>query len=174
MIVAGPDRDLLRARLIADLLGARVAVAELEVAPDLQDPTHVVHDAYRTLAELQVDRAPGQVLLYGFAWDVGGHAALLAADEGLRIRLSGADGARFAAHASLGTGCKVATPAWNESGEWRLHAIHQGETAWAEGDLFAGEGDADYGLTALACGMALVPGIPVSDPFSRLRPRAAR
>jgi len=67
----------------------------------------------------------------------------------------------------------VATPGWDEPGEWRLHAIHLGELAWAEGRLFAGNRDADYSLTAHACGMALVPGIPVSDPFNRLPTRAA-
>jgi hypothetical protein len=157
VIVGGPDRDTLRTRLIADLLAARVAVAELIVAADLQDPESLVADAYRTLEELMVHSAPGQVLLYGFAWDAGGHAALAAARPGTRERLAGADGPHYAAHASLGTGCQVATPRWNEGAEWCLHAIFQGERAWTSDERGESMSEIDFSITALACALALVP-----------------
>jgi hypothetical protein len=173
VIVAGPDRDTLRARLIAELLASRVAVAELVVAPDLHDPGAVVTDAYRTLAELSVDRAPGQVLLYGFAWDVGGYATMAAADPAIEQQM-GEGFPTFAAYASLGTGCQVATPRWDEPGAWRLNAIHQGVQVWAADELIGDAPEVDYSATALACGLALTPTVATTDPFASLPRRAAR
>jgi hypothetical protein len=173
VIVAGPDRDSLRTRLIAELLASRVAVAELVVAPDLDDPAAVVTDAYRTLAELSVDRAPGKVLLYGFAWDVGGYSALAAAAPHVEQQL-GEGFPLFAAYASLGTGCQVATPRWDEGGEWRLHAIHQGTQVWEADQLVGDPPEVDYSAIALACGLALAPTVAASDPFASLPARVAR
>lgn len=74
VMVVGPDRERLRARLVSDLLAAHVAVAELMASPHLADPTPLVADAYRTLQELARTAAPGRTMLYGFGWDVSGYA----------------------------------------------------------------------------------------------------
>jgi hypothetical protein len=153
VLVAGPDRERLRGRLVAELLAQRVVVVELTFAADLDDPTLVAADAATALAAVRAQWAPGPTLLYGFAWDVGGAAAMLAA---------GGD-AGFDGYASLGAGCQVVAPRRVAA------AIADGEAAMGT-DIVP---ETPFSELALACGLALVPGVP-ADGDMRLPVRAAR
>lgn len=154
VMVVGPDRERLRARLVSDLLAAHVAVAELMASPHLADPTPLVADAYRTLQELARTAAPGRTMLYGFGWDVSGYAAIQAADPAANYALLGEGGPYFDAHASLGAGCRVSSTRWDEIENAKVAVIRQGQAIEAQEEV------PDVALTeaALACGLALVPG----------------
>lgn len=153
VVVAGPDRDRLRTRLIADMLAGRVLVAEVTVAGDLDDAGRIAEDIGQALRALVADSAPGQVVLFGFGWDAGGAAVLRVMAESPARAI----GPVFAAGASLGAGCRTHTPFWDETGAWRTRAILAGEAAWDnESDPPAG----DLTAIALACGLALLPGTP--------------
>jgi hypothetical protein len=159
VLVAGPDRERLRARLVAELLAQRVVVVELTFAPDLDDAVAVATDAAAALAAVRAQWAPGATLLYGFAWDVGGAAAMLAA---------GAD-AGFDGYASLGAGCQVGGARQRNPRSWQAGAVNLGEAAMGT-DMIP---DAPFTELALACGLALVPPAP-SGGALRLPARAAR